>query len=107
LLGCLRFGYKAVSQSQAVNKSTTVECQRDCTSNLECNLFEWDQEQKLCRFIKKPLDGQFQIIAAVNFLIGIPDCQNIEDIWLNIKIVTEETEEPARQLDQQKNISDM
>ena len=83
LKGCLRFGYRVVNHGQVVHKLTMAECQSDCKSNLDCHLFEWDQENKICRLAKKSSDGKYYITQAPNVLIGIPDCQ-IEEMWLKL-----------------------
>jgi hypothetical protein len=100
--GCLRFGYKMVSQGHLAGSIPNMaECQSHCNKTLECHLFEWDHDKKMCNFFYKPSDAKFDVTKASNVLIGVSNCQNIEEMWLKMNYV--EIADPADQTDSKPN----
>jgi hypothetical protein len=94
--GCLRLGYKMVSQGHPAGPAYNMtECQSACKLDSRCHLFEWDHRRKMCKFIKEPSYGKYHITQESNVLIGIPNCDNIEEHWLKMNYV--EIADPADQ----------
>ncbi len=88
--GCLKYGYKMVSEGlSAGSRSNMTECQSACKLDSDCQLFEWDHDHNMCKFIKEPSAGKFDITKSSNVLIGIPNCENIKEneMWLKMNYV--------------------